>query len=565
MDSEGQSTIIPLKKEEDDINEFAPLNDESTEEKKPVEVKLESKGEIISSVFESKVTQDASERKALLTVQYGDLPVNKQGSRKFEEAIWTNGKQLLQQTLIPPLFISKEEQEKNSFLVCCTNGTFCFGFTGEKKLVDDYLKMQQGMELFSYKQELGHRLFHMETQGDAQEFLVLLQVLLKREPTYETILKDFMSKVEKKLPTLPEGKETYNQKVHVTDRVFPVIKTLEHTILTAPEERKPQDKYDTFTLYFCNTSKEKKIWKAAPLEPFKVAEGSVPCVAANETHLAILYQPYDEPDPSVIRVSLYRLNDAPSKAPCETFHFQFPKEHFRDEGLLRLNINNEGVVVVSFANGAIIFGQKDQKEEARVVRIVICSSRLVTASMVHSTDTIILGTDAGECFGVKWDTGDVLFSEMTPIIEPIYSLAYSNKRVVMHTASALSGKMTPYLSEHMTHLPNARITGFDICGTLLFAVEKYGGIQVFSTLARSVLFPFKQPKEETQHESGFTLSHYQSIKATNDKITVLYPNGLIRIFCISNKGFKWIEDRLDEQKKKKPNKKKEKEKKNQKK
>lgn len=538
MDSKGQ-----------DFNEFAPSEFHDAAALK--EVNLESKGEIITSVFESKVTQDATERKVLLSVQYGDLPVQKQGSRRFEEAIWTNGKAMLDQSYVNPPNFAKEED--HSLLVCGTNGTFCFAFQGAKKVVAGYLNTAKGMELFSLKQELGHRLFHMETQGDAQEFLLLLQVLLKREPSYEDVLKSFMSKVEAKLKTLPEGNEQYNQKVHVTERVFPVIKTLEHTTCESAVSRlEKEQKCDTFALYFCNTnsSKEKdRVWKRSNLEPFKVSEGSVPCVAASETHLVILYQPYDEPDPSVVRISLYRLNSAPAKTPCETFHFQFPVDHFQEQGLLRINTNDQGVIVVSFANGLVVFGPK-QENQPRAVRIVLCTPRLVTAALVHSTDTVVMGTDAGECFGVKWTTGDVLFSEMAPVIEPIYSLAYSNRRVVMHTASALSGKLSPYTSEHLTHLPSARITGFDICGTLMFAVEKYGGIQIFSTFARSILFPFKQPKLDIHHESGLSPAYYPSVKATNDKITVLYPNGLIRIFSISTKGFKWIEERLNEQKKK---------------
>lgn len=576
-----------------------------------VQVRLESQGEIVTSIFQSKTTQAASEKNAIKTIQYGDLDVHHRGVRNLQEVIWTTEKKLLTQTYIPALPIEKGLD----YILGGTNGTFCFALQGARPSVKTYIDALQELEEHSLKQELGHRYVHMETKGDAQEMLVLLNMLLKREPQYTTFLTEIKQAVEKRLGStpvpppappgegqnpppkeesvvappappgeqrgdetvipddaaaspisppveaksdLPDGKETYNHKVHITDRQFPVIKVFSHTLLPYNAERRAAtEASESFELWACNVKSKKPAWQKSKLGAFKVAPGTVPCLAFNETHLAVLHQPFDEPNERTLTVSLYGLGDKVGKKVQDTFHFEFPAEHFVEQGLMRIYLNDEGVLSVSFANGAVVIDTQRKLE----TRIVSCTKRLVTCTCAHGRDTLLLGTEAGECFAVNWQTGDILFSEMTPIVEPIYSLGYSNRRVFMHAACSISGRMNPYFNDAMTHLPTGRLTGFDTCGTLLFAMEKYGSIQVFSTVARQIMFPFTPPKEYEWASKTFCVAlgdkakgidpkfhtipirppaYYPSVKAEADRIVALYPNGLIRMFHISQQGADWI-------------------------
>lgn len=625
MDAEG------LKTADEGVNEFA-VPDGTAATAEPPKVKLESQGEIITSVFQSKETQALSEKNAIKTIQYGDLETQYRSARALEEVIWTTQKKLLTQTYIPALPMEKGMD----YILGGTNGTFCFALQGDRTRVKTYLDALQDLEELSLKQELGHRYYHMETKGDAQEMLVLLNMLLKREPQYTKWLTEIKQAVEKKLggvvppaetvapppqgaeqestvvppappggqegdatvipdekisdppppeaggDQLPDGKETYNHKVHATERQFPLIKVIGHTLAQPSSPTDANLPFDTFQLWSCHVKSKKPpkgasgAWSKAQTEAFKVAPTTVPCIAFNKTQLAVLYQPFDEPDERILTVALYRVaSDKVPSAPYDRFYFSFPKEHFAEQGLMRIYLNDDGVLSVSFANGAVVIDTRRELE----TRIVLCTRRLVTATCTHGRDMIVLGTEAGECFGVNWQTGDILFAEMTPVVEPIYSLGYSNRRVFMHAASSISGRMNPYFNNAMTHLPTGRLTGFDVCGTLLFAMEKYGSIQVFSTIARQIMFPFTPPKEYEWASKTFcvdlgdkakgkepkfhtvpirTPAYYQSIKAEHDRIVAVYPNGLIRMFAVSQKGADWMAHELSEKKKKKEQKKKKK-------
>lgn len=569
---------------------------------KEVDVKLETRGEIVSSVYESSVTQDLSEKKAIETIQYGDLMPEQRGSRRFEEILWTTQKRALDRCVIfPPHFkmpkeppkeaakkVSKKGKKKvssppqaggktkptpslppppggeaQSQIICGTNGTFCFSLECKDSIAQGYLTALQTLEVHSLDQELGHRFVHMKTQGDAKEFMALLNVLLKREPVHEKLLRSFLEKVEKKIlsKTLPEGKETYGKEVHATERVFPVVTTIEHKLLDYNKERLADQPYDEFTLYYCNTSKLDKSpgWLKAKMAPFRTTLDTVPCLAFNETHLAVLSQPYDEPDASVVTIYLYRLNEHPTQNPCDLFHFQFPKEHFTEQGLLNMTMNTEGIITVAFANGVVAI---DTKREL-APRIFLAGTHVVISSTAHKRETIFLGTQSGESLGVDWATGDVVSTEVSPVIEPIYSIHHSNKRTFMHTACAVSGRMNPYQTDGLTHLPTARVTGIDVCGTLIFAVEKYGVVQVMSSNVRGMVFPFKAPKELFKHkqkdpnsclplekqeyETVLCPPYYPSIKVTPDRMVVIYQNGLIVIYYISKEGHRWIEKQLKPQ------------------
>ena len=522
----------------------------------PSEVKIETAGEIVSSVFETRVTQDASDKSAIETMQYGDLRKVQRRSRQFEEILWTTQKKALDRVTITP-FASSQKEGKD-FIVCGTNGTFCFALECTTVVAQAYLTAIQTLEQHSFEQELDHRLLHLETQGDAQEFLNLLQVLLKREHTFEKLMKSYLQKVEQKMPSLPPGKETYTKRLHPVERVFPVVTTLEHKLLEkSDEERLVNQPHEEYTLYYCNTSKLAKSpgWVKSKIPPILTTPETVPCLASNETHLAVLFQAHDEPDPSVVTILLYRLNEHPAQKPCQKLLFQFPKEHFTEQGLLNMTMNNEGVITVAFANGVVaIDTNSESKIDSGRVRIFLVGNHIVMSSSAYKNETVLLGTNMGECIGVDWKTGDVVFTEITPVIEPIYSVRYSNKRVLMHTACAISGRMNPYQTDGVTHLPSGRLTGMDVCGTLVFALEKYGNIQVFSTSVRGVVFPFKAPKEP--FETPLCLPHYASIKATTDRVVALYQNGLVVIYYISNEGHKWIETQLTQLKQKKKEKKK---------
>lgn len=563
-----------LKIDETQEDEFGFVEPNKNTSSKEVPIKLETRGEIVSSVFESRVTKDLSEKKAIETMQYGDLRPEQRGSRRFEEILWTTQKKALDRCVIAapvvPPYKGDASENKKDYLMCGTNGTFCFALQCKESIAQGYLEALQTLEEHSFDQELGHRFIHMKTQGDAKEFMNLLNILRKREPTFEKLIRSYLEKTEKKLQSktepLEEGKETYSKQAYATERVFPVVTTLNHTLLEYNKERLTSNPdggalvFDEFVVYYCNTSKLAKSpgWTRSKII-IRTTLDTVPCLAFNETHLAVLHQPHDEVDPSVVTISLYRLNDHPAQNPCDQFYFQFPKEHFTEQGLLNMTMNNEGIITVAFANGVVAVDSK------RVLppRIFLAGTHIVMSSAAHKQEFVILGTNQGECIGVDWKTGDIVFTEITPVIEPIYSVHYSNKRTFMHTACAISGRMSPYQTDGMTHLPTGRLTGMDVCGTLIFAAEKYGNIEVFSSAVRAVVFPFKAPKELFQHKPKDPNSkeppekqeyqvvacppYYPSIKATPDRLVTLYQNGLVVVYYISNEGHRWIEAQLKQQ------------------
>jgi hypothetical protein len=344
-------------------------------------------------------------------------------------------------------------------------------------------------------------------------------------------------------------------------------------------------------------------WAALPgCGTVEAAPGTVPLVAFNATHVAVVFQP-----PSVVSSTeetndglccrLYEARYAGKMALVDTFHFAFAAAEQcggSQEGMMTAHLSEAGILCVAFGSGAVVFDTMRVVAHPRVVFLRSpAHPRTVTSAHVshlpdvarpahadqdrfderfvtfaedgtptlHTdvmgdapqwTGTLVLGTSAGECFGAAWRTGAVVFAEMVPAREPVFAGLFSNRRVIMQTVTALSGKMMPFFTEAMTHLPTSRPLALAVCGTLLFVLEKYGTVQVFSTTARRVLFPFDPPSKLIEFGRNWPVQHhYQGVHAGGDRVVVVYPNGLTRIMTIRAKSQAMIENNVDPKKRKK--------------
>ncbi len=237
----------------------------------------------------------------------------------------------------------------------------------------------------------------------------------------------------------------------------------------------------------------------------------------------------------------------PTNAPIIT---EMPEEEFGKKEDTKVDVKAD-----TTADTNIEFGTDEQQDERAKQQRLEQQAAAAADNKTKVVDPplwsglLVIGTAMGESFGINWRNGVVEFGEVVPAIESIFNATYSNKRIIMQTALAICAKFLPYMSEQLTNLPTSRPLGIAVCGTLLFSLEKYGAVQVFSTTARRILFPFKIPRDLETGCKGLFQHTYQGVYAGPDRVVVVYPNGLTRCFDIRTRIKGMIEDRVHNQKK----------------
>lgn len=552
-----------------EVDEFAVPKQANENE---VPVNLTSKGVIVSSMFEAGAHKTPLERSTLLTMDYGDLNVDEREERPQQESVWTVGKKNVHQRWHNPPDIQLDDM-----IMIGASDLACYALECPPGKGAAYKEFLSRIECESLAKNFKHSIIHLQIKKQATQMLDNIMVIAKHDetlrPTIKSIGKDLSDQIKVLPEVLPIG--TKLKSTVVANRPGNQYPEVEWLFLDYAEEPPfLQDaegtKGDEFHIWSVHVA-EKAKWTRSKTT-FVVRENTIPAVAFNKTHAVFLYQPHNvAPEhEDIICVALYKLTDIGrfQKNPSDKFYFKFP-ESFSTRGVLSMSLSKNGICSIAYSVGCIVIDVLRQIARPRVVILNTKERkhrRMVTSCQVnhlpdeprppaeilddwdaHLSDvlpaerppvpawcgTLTIGTSTGEAFGFCWRSGALIFAEVIPALEPVFGCLYSNRRVVMHSVMGLTGKLIPYVTEQITQLPTSRPLAMAICGTLLFALEKYGSLQVFSTTTRSILFPFKPPKSEfgrlaKQHA-------YQAISAEPMRVVVLYPNMLVRVLEIKKK------------------------------
>jgi hypothetical protein len=341
---------------------------------------------------------------------------------------------------------------------------------------------------------------------------------------------------------------------------YPAIKYLEVPFASALQQQQQQQQNkgtdeSRFYLLVCETpskEKNKNKWKLSRVL-IKTGFKQVPAVALNDTYAVVAYC---APEGGPLRVEIYNLAtlcDRKLCRPLDTFLIHIPAPQFDSRGLLNVYLSKENIVSMSFSRGALVFDALRMVPNVHATffdgpeghpRLCMSASivhphrqetrppRMVEEPEHHKWAGVMLMTsDAGECFGVDWRNGAVLFAEHVPGIEPIFSARYSNGRLICQTAMALAGRISNLstFKNHINEINIDRPLGFDVCGTLIFILGKYGNLKIMSSLDMNEqrireIKPWKGAKQRAPVFQPW----YQAVHATHDGVVVLYPDGHVR-------------------------------------
>lgn len=576
--------------EEGEIDEFAKPTTAAVAAA-PVEVDLKTTGIIVSSLFEAGNVKTPVEKNAILHMDYGDLSPVDRAERREVESVWTVGKKNVHQYYLPQL------ENSGRYIMVGTTSVACYALElCNDEIGKEHKQMLSEMECESMSRNLKHGIRHLNFRSQAVDTLTNLTAISKNDVSLRPSIKAVGKQLSKQIHTLPEtltvGKPM--PPVFLAPRPggdFPAIECLLLTYVAEGDVKRDPAMaklFDTYYMWSIPTGKPSGKW-AKTKASFNVRTKTIPSTAVNKTHFVILYQPHDLENDEILCIDVHELTDIGRLKfkNADRFYFCFP-EQFSGQGILSMTLSEQNICSIAYSVGCVVIDILRQVEKPRAFVLstpLPKNRRVVTTARVHhlpapegtrpqvSDDwddniangttpllknaptvpawcgTLVIGTTAGEAFGLCWRSGALVFVEIIPSVEPIFSCLYSNRRIIMHSVMALSGKLLPYISEQFTYLPTSRPLGVAICGTLVFVMEKYGSIQVYSCSARSVLFPFKPPKQPFKNDD--VQYAYQAIDASvSTRVVALYPNGLVRVMEIRKKE-RGVPNNKPKQKKKK--------------
>lgn len=577
--------------EMEDVDEFASST--SSDHTEPVPLDIKSRGIIVSTMFEAGDAKTRAERDTLLTLDYGDLPLEKRAERREQESVWTvSKKSIFQNWFEPPVLVVegkfktpeerkvKLEEKRLDFIVLGSNNVSCYALETPPGVGSKHKKLLNRLECKSLVKNFKHNIANFELKKQATDMLDHVMAIAKHDESLRPTIKAVGKHLSDKIKTLPEhlpvGKSP--KLIMEADRpgkTYPGVEILFMEYANVPTPTTPEgvEKGDEFFIWTIHTNLNSSHWVKSRTTII-VKPNTVPGVAFNNTHLVVLYQPLYFSNEDIICLDLYKLTaiGRVPKAHCDRFYFTFP-ESFSTHGILSVTLSELGICTIAYSIGCVVIDVLRQVVRPRAVILTtpdVKHRRMVTTAIVnHLPDekrpsmeegdhwdetlsdvletgtrvpvpawsgTLSIGTDAGEAIGICWRSSQLVFAEVIPAVEPIFGCIYSNKRVLMHSIMEISGKMLPFVTEKITHLPTSRPLHMAVCGTLIFVLEKYGSIQIFSTTVRKILFSFKPPKSEFTFAPSEPKQHcYPAIYAGPERVVVVYPNMLVRVLGIRKK------------------------------
>lgn len=304
----------------------------------------------------------------------------------------------------------------------------------------------------------------------------------------------------------------------------------------------PEGKGVTFSLLLCKVPTGKATaWKQNGTDyMFTCEPKTVPVACFNDNHLIVLYQ---LPQKACVQVRHFELEPQDGsghyiKAQRSLdFVFDFPVE-FGRRGLFSATLSTDGRLVVCFGTGVVVFsaappfgggGEKGGGEERSFYRLVsVSDARMVTCATLVDT-TLMIGTDKGECFTINMATNEITNVETTAAIEPLFSIhatQESKHRCILHSVMNFGGRLSMRSDMPNVVVELRRPVALDSSGSLIFALTKYGFVNVIHSDMRNVSRIFEPPQDiyevpQLQHA-------YKGIKAYKDRLVCVYQNGTIR-------------------------------------
>lgn len=396
-----------------------------------------------------------------------------------------------------------------------------------------------------------HNLYtiHLLTQATnaklmSQEFQAIAMV----DPSLVGVMRMLGPKISKAMKTLPEYATP--KPIQSQNRPGGCYASVEHT---THESVAVQEITSTalieFRLLTCETPYMKKKMQAAKMKKknelkvvkpkwqdafcsFKCVPGTVPSASFNETHFTVLYQPGGKR--GLMRLCVYEIAKG-YKKPVRTFDFYFP-EAFSQEGMLCTTLGVDGMYAVSLSSGALVLNALSDETEPgmHVISLVMADEaennfvkrRITSISFAKDQPSIlVLGTDKGECYMIEWATGDPYNIEHTPAVEPIFSASMSNNYVF---AASVMGLLICRPSIPIPlFMDMDRPLAFDTCGSLIFVMTKYGGLKFFHKTMRKVVHCCEPVSQKQLRLNGIQHA-YAGLKAFQDRVVCVYPNGVVR-------------------------------------
>jgi len=596
---------------------------------------IRSKSEIVSSVFDATFTKTEAEQDAIYRFQWGDLPKDQWPKRKDQELAWVSGEVILLEAYSAPLRAPKScvvvgvnntvgiaimaknwgvtkgkdaevkepekkeetEKKKSDQQQALEDGRTKMEAYARKNPIFAYKMALSAFECESFKRSLRYQIdTRIPTRKEAMAVMKSLLNLSKMDLSLRPAVMAIGPLLTDKINTMPEtsngprGVRTAKRPggmpgTHFTGYQFIELSEKDMSWDSATNRRDAG--VSVFRIMMCTVpSVGEKKKKKAKQEKWRDInsvfvcrdDGVVPCVALNDTHMVVLYQPYDSASkgenrwpPGVIFVDLFDLSHPGTRV--DRFAFVFPNE-FRGKGLVHVTLSRLGVFAAAFSMGAVVFDVFRAVETPRIIALVHDESEEVdgkkkkkkkrrhritctSVNIVHPPNVtrptkgdkdlldaflfnekseddvpevpewcghIMLGTHRGECFTFCWRTGAQKGVELLPGVHPVFASHYSNGRTILHAVDSMCGKICS-VGPH-TLVPLKRPLALTTCGSLIFVLSKYGEVSIFSSFARQFCRPFNPPP---QGAGSSLLQHrYDGIWAGPRSVVVIYSSGMIR-------------------------------------
>lgn len=493
----------------------------------------------------AQTTRTIEEKERNLLMLVGDLPKELRKRRALQERCWTSEKCHIAEYYIPAPPCS-------GFVVQGTNGTVVFAMVSAAVL-PAYVEAHAVLACNSAKVSWNQRIKDLRLRRHALDLREYIEAIGRKDADLASAAQACVQRIDHLIPSLPEVIPPAEVGVPPTPAPRPgkeAPQVLLYDIKAPVAAAAAAEEGDSFELWTCNATDRKSRWAASRREPIVARRGTVPCLAFNETHVAILWQPHGITNPCGFWLALHELTAAGRIAKksllCWELSFVDAEGFINDGiGLISMSLSAQGILCVACSNAVLVCTLLgEQAGHTRAVVLQCDYKRNITCARLCELDMLVIGTACGECYEINWrhkPDDETAFSPQVEHIlacEPIYDAYTSNRRMLLQTTLAMSGRLLPYICQDFVYMPSGRILASAVCGTLIFALEKYGQLLVYSTTARSIMYPFKAPPDVMGYAGGTTaksLISYPGVHAACERVVVAYPGGLVRVLQINPK------------------------------
>jgi hypothetical protein len=503
--------------------------------------------EIVANSMVAQVTRTSAEKDANLHMLVGDLPKELRKRRALQERCWTSEKSHVSEYYIPA------PSGGDNLIVLGTNGCVVFAIAVQPG--NAYLEAHAMLACNSAKASWQQRIKDLRLRRHALDLREYIEAIGRKDIHLATAAAACVQRIDKLIPLLPE--------------VIPPAKMVPPTPAQRPGTSAPQvllydiktptviklqeaeeaAASDVFVIWTCNALDRKSRWAASRRDPIVVRRGTFPSLAFNETHVAIIWQS-NVVGATGLWLVLHDLTAIGriAKKPlfCWELSFMEAEGFINDgQGIISASLSNQGILCVACSNAVLIctvLGK--QAGHTRAVVLKCDYKRNITCARLCELDMLVIGTACGECYEIDWrhksSEEDTVFAPQVEHIlacEPIYDAYTSNRRLLLQTTLAMSGRLLPYICQDFVYMPSGRILASAVCGTLIFALEKYGQLLVYTSTARSIMYPFRAPPDVLGYDGGAapSLVAYPGVHASCERVVVVYPGGLVRVLQIAPK------------------------------